>query len=330
MMRKNNFFVAKIEFYLESQLSFINHHQNELILVNSYFESYSKLLFKNHAARTITAIGQQEEDRHMFDPSTLAGSKAFISGGTSGINLGIAKSLARHGASVAILGRDEVKAQRAAEEIRTVSDQKVLMCCADVRDYDAVDQSISHAKNEMGGLDIVIAGAAGNFFAPAVSISPNGFKTIVDIDLLGTYHVFRSGFDHCNKPGSSFIAITAPQAVNPTPLQAHVCAAKAGVNALLKTLAMEWGPAGVRVNGISPGLTGETEGLKRLFATDPKGGQKMIDALPLRHLGSIDDIGNAAVYLCSKLGGYVNGTILDVEGGYQLGDASLNCLTPTR
>lgn len=266
----------------------------------------------------------------MFDPATLAGRKAFISGGTSGINLGIAKSLAKHGAAVAILGRNEEKAQSAAEEIRACSDQPVVVCCADVRDYDAVDEAIARAKEQMGGLDIVIAGAAGNFFAPAVSISPKGFKTIVDIDLIGTYHVFRSGFDHCEKPDSSFIAITAPQAVNPTPLQAHVCAAKAGVNALLKTLAMEWGPAGIRVNGISPGLTGETEGLKRLFATDPEGGQKMIDALPLRHLGSVEDIGNAAVYLCSKLGGYVNGTIFDIEGGYQLGDASLDCLTPTR
>lgn len=265
----------------------------------------------------------------MFNQDTLHGKNAYISGGTSGINLGIAKSLARHGANVAIIGRNPDKANAAAEEVQAeAKGGKVLAISADVRDYEAVDQSLRTAADQFGPLDIVIAGAAGNFFAPAVSISPNGFKTIVDIDLMGTYHVFRAGFDHCRKPGASFIAITAPQAVNPTPLQAHVCAAKAGVNALLKTLAMEWGPAGVRVNGISPGLIGETEGLKRLFATDPEGAKKMVDAVPLRKLGSVNDIGNAAIFLSSDLGGYVNGTIFDIGAGYQLGDSSLDCLTP--
>lgn len=267
----------------------------------------------------------------MFKEDILQGKTAYISGGTSGINLGIAVSLARHGANIAIIGRDLEKAERAADTIRSAAPAvKVLCFSADVRDYDAIEDTMKQACEQLGQLDIVIAGAAGNFFAPAISISPKGFKTVVDIDLMGTFHVFRAGFDYCNKTSASFIAITAPQAVNATPLQAHVCAAKAGVNALLKTLAMEWGPAGIRVNGIAPGLTGDTEGLKRLFATDPEGGQKMIDALPIRRLGSVDDIGAAAIYLSSPLGAYVNGTILDVDGGYQIGDASLDCLTPTR
>ncbi len=267
----------------------------------------------------------------MFKEDVLKGKTAYISGGTSGINLGIAVSLARHGANIAIIGRDLEKAERAAETIRGAAPAvKVLCFSADVRDYDAIDETMKHTCEQLGPLDIVIAGAAGNFFAPAISISAKGFKTVVDIDLMGTFHVFRAGFDYCTKASASFIAITAPQAVNPTPLQAHVCAAKAGVNALLKTLAMEWGPAGIRVNGIAPGLTGDTEGLKRLFASDPQGGQKMIDALAIRRLGSVDDIGAAAIYLSSSLGGYINGTILDVDGGYQIGDASLDCLSPSR
>ncbi|AMO67104.1 SDR family oxidoreductase [Zhongshania aliphaticivorans] len=267
----------------------------------------------------------------MFKEDILLGKTAYISGGTSGINLGIALTLARHGANIAIIGRDLEKAERAADTIRSAAPTvKVLCFSADVRDYDAIEDTMKQTSEQLGQLDIVIAGAAGNFFAPAVSISPKGFKTVVDIDLMGTFHVFRAGFDYCKKTTASFIAITAPQAVNATPLQAHVCAAKAGVNALLKTLAMEWGPSGIRVNGIAPGLTGDTEGLKRLFATDPDGGQKMIDALPIRRLGSVDDIGAAAIYLSSPLGAYVNGTVLDVDGGYQIGDASLDCLSPTR
>lgn len=266
----------------------------------------------------------------MFKETILSGKVAFISGGTSGINLGIAKTMARHGANICVIGRDLEKAEKAGAEITSEGGRETLALSADVRDYEAVEAAIKATVEHFGRLDIAIAGAAGNFFAPAVSITPNGFKTIVDIDLLGTYHVFRAAYDHCSKPGASLIAITAPQAVNPTPLQAHVCAAKAGVNALLKTLAMEWGPAGIRVNGISPGLIGDTEGLKRLFATDPEGGQKMVDAVPLRRLGAVEDIGSAAVYLGSELGNYVNGTIFDIGGGYQLGDASADCLTPTR
>ena len=251
----------------------------------------------------------------MFQENTLEGKVAFISGGTSGINLGIAKSMARLGAKISVIGRNLDKAVKAAGEISAEGKHEAIAFSADVRDYAAVNSAILATVEKFGPLDIVVAGAAGNFFAPAIDISPNGFKTIIDIDLIGSYHVFRAAFDHCNKPGARFIAITAPQAVNPTPLQAHVCAAKAGVNALLKTLAMEWGPAGICVNGISPGLTAETEGLKRLFATEPEAGQKLVNALPLRHLGSVDDIGAAAVYLSSDLGKYITGTILDIDGG---------------
>ncbi|WP_269620565.1 SDR family oxidoreductase [Zhongshania sp. BJYM1] len=266
----------------------------------------------------------------MFKENTLNGKVAFISGGTSGINLGIAKSLAKLGAKVSVIGRDLEKAEKAAAEITAAGSHHALAFSADVRDYAAVYGAIAATVEQFGSLDIVVAGAAGNFFAPAIDISPNGFKTIIDIDLIGSYHVFRAAFDHCTKPGARFIAITAPQAVNPTPLQAHVCAAKAGVNALLKTLAMEWGPAGITVNGIAPGLTAETEGLKRLFATEPAAGEKLLKALPMRHLGSVDDIGAAAAYLSSDLGKYITGTILDIDGGYQIGDASIDCLTSNK
>ncbi|MFA7555482.1 MAG: SDR family oxidoreductase [Spongiibacteraceae bacterium] len=266
----------------------------------------------------------------MYTNDLLVGEVAFISGGTSGINLGVAKVLSCYGAKVCILGRDADKANSAAQEIRDLTGGQVLAVTGDVRDYDAVEMALRQAKESLGELSIVIAGAAGNFFAPAVSINPKGFKAVVDIDLLGTYHVFRAGYDYCRQPGSSFIAITAPQAVNPTPLQAHVCAAKAGVNALLKTLAMEWGAAGIRVNGICPGLIDETEGLKKLLAVAPDQLEKMLEQLPLRQFGRVGDIGNAAVFLSSAAGSYATGTVIDIDGGYQLGSAVGDFLTPAR
>jgi NAD(P)-dependent dehydrogenase (short-subunit alcohol dehydrogenase family) len=265
----------------------------------------------------------------MFQADILRDKVAYISGGTSGINLGIATTFARYGAKVCVVGRDASKGAAAVEAIVAQTGAVAMSVSVDVRDYEGVEASMQLTSERLGKLDIVVAGAAGNFFAPAVSISPKGFKTVVDIDLLGTYHVFRAGFDCCVRQGASFIAITAGQAINPTPFQAHVCAAKAGINALVKTLAMEWGPAGIRVNGISPGPIEGTEGVKRLAPTTADQ-DEIKRHIALRRFGTVDDIGNAATFLSSPLSSYVTGTILDVEGGYQLGDASRDCLVPTR
>ncbi len=258
--------------------------------------------------------------------SDRAVQSVFISGGTSGINLGIAAAFAKAGASVVVSGRNEEKAKAAVTALSAVASAEIGYVIADVRDYEAVFSTMQESSKRIGAFDVVIAGAAGNFFAPATGISPNGFKSVVDIDLLGTFHVFKAGFELCSKEGASFIAITAPQADNATPLQAHVCAAKAGVNALLKTLAMEWGPRSIRVNGISPGLTEGTEGLDRLIKSDPERAKTMVDSVALRAFGSVAQIGDAALFLSSPSAEYVTGTILKVDGGYQLGDASADFL----
>ena len=263
-----------------------------------------------------------------FRDRLLAGKTAYIAGGTSGINLGIALRLAELGASVAVVGRNLEKAEKAAEEIRATGAQS-LGLSADVREYDAVAQSLQATVAAFGPIDIVVSGAAGNFPAPAVSISAKGFKTVVDIDLIGTYNVFRAAFDVVSKPGSSFIAISAPQALHPMTFQAHVCAAKAGINMLIKCLAMEWGPAGIRVNGISPGPIEGTEGMARLAPTEAM--RKAIESrIALRRYGQRSEIGDAAAYLSSDAASFVTGTIMDCDGGSQLGDAGRDCLTPTR
>jgi NAD(P)-dependent dehydrogenase (short-subunit alcohol dehydrogenase family) len=260
-----------------------------------------------------------------YRDNLLKNKVAYIAGGTSGINLGIALRFAELGAKVAVVGRNEEKALSAASEIRAAGSE-ALGLSADVREYDAVERSLQATVMAFGGLDIVVSGAAGNFPAPAVSISAKGFKTVVDIDLIGTYNVFRAAFDVVRRPGASFIAISAPQALHPMPYQVHVCAAKAGVNMLVKCLAMEWGPAGVRVNGISPGPIENTEGMARL-APSEAALKAVANRLALRRLGRRDEIGDAALYLCSESAGFVTGTVLDCDGGSQLGDASRDCLT---
>ena len=173
----------------------------------------------------------------------------------------------------------------------------------------------------------MISGAAGNFLAPAIGLSANGFKTVVDIDLLGTFNVFRASWDHIAKPGASLIAISAGQAVAPKPLQIHACAAKAGVNMVVKCLALEWGPAGVRVNAISPGPIADTEGMVRL-AGSPEMEAARTGRLALRSYGTKRDVSDMAVFLASDASPYVTGSIFNVDGGTDLGDASADCLTP--
>ena len=251
-----------------------------------------------------------------FRDDLLAGKVAFVAGGTSGINLGIAKRYAELGAKVAVAGRDPDKAAKAAAEI---GPNAMALSC-DVRDFASVRAALEKVVASFGALDIVVSGAAGNFVAPALGMSANGFRTVVDIDLNGTFNVFRASYDLLRKPGASLIAITAGQAVNPTMMQAHVCAAKAGINQLVRVLAMEWGPSGVRVNGISPGPIAGTEGMARLSPTK-ESDRALSLRIPLRRFGEVSEVAESAVFLVSDSARYVTGTILDCDGGSQLGDA---------
>ncbi|HEX8901667.1 SDR family oxidoreductase [Vitreimonas sp.] len=251
-----------------------------------------------------------------FKDGLLNGKVAFVAGGTSGINLGIATRMAELGAKVAVAGRDPEKAQRAAAGIG----RGAVGYSTDVRDYAATRAVMEQIVNAWGPMDIVVSGAAGNFLSPAAGLSANGFKTVVDIDLLGTFNVFRGCYDLIQKPGASLIAITAGQAVNPMMMQIHACAAKAGINQVIRVMAMEWGPEGVRVNGISPGPIAGTEGMARL-APNPEVTKALTGRIPLRRFGEISEIAESAVFLCSESAAYITGTILDCEGGSQLGDA---------
>lgn len=264
----------------------------------------------------------------MLEGNIFKDQAVLISGGTSGINLGIAKVLSGLGANVSVFGRDPEKAARAAHEIKSETGGEVLGLSADVRVYDAVADVVEATTTRFGPLSIVIAGAAGNFPAPAIDINAKGFKTVVDIDLMGTYNVFWSAFQK-RAEAASFIAITAPQAVNPTPFQAHVWAAKAGINMLVKCLAMEWGPAETRVNAISPGPIAGTEGMARLAPTR-EAEMRVTASNPLRRMGSPEEIGQMAAFLSSPAASYVNGCIVNVDGGTELGDASHDALVSWR
>src|SRR5271155_4472697 len=199
----------------------------------------------------------------IFRENVLAGKTAFVTGGGSGIGQRMAERFAEHGAEVMLGGRKAEELDGAVAAIRARGGTAAANA-TDVRDYAGIAAALRKTRDQFGEIDIVVCGAAGNFPAPVLGMSANGFKAVIDIDVLGTFNTCRAAYEHLRKPGASIINISAAQAFRAMPYQSHVCAAKAGVDMLTRTLALEWGPAGIRVNSVTPGAVDGTEGVRRL------------------------------------------------------------------
>ncbi len=246
-----------------------------------------------------------------------------VVGGTSGINLQVAIQFAKAGANVTVASRSVDKVNAAVELLNQANPNAIhLGVSFDVRDNDALTLGFDKIASTYGHIDVLISGAAGNFPASAAKLSPNGFKSVIDIDLIGSFQVLKHAYPLLSRPNGSIIQISAPQAYIAMPLQVHVCAAKAGVDMLTRTLALEWGVEGIRINSIVPGPIADTEGFNRLAPTDELQ-QRVANSVPLKRNGQGQDIANAALFLASDMASYITGVVLPVDGGWSLGGASI-------
>jgi len=251
----------------------------------------------------------------IFASDLMKGHSVVVTGGGSGICRGIARAFALLGADVCITSRKQAQLDEAAAAMREESGREVLALAADVRDPDAIAKVVAAAADKFGGVDTFVNGAAGNFLAPAAALSPNGFRTVIEIDLLGSFHGAKAAFEPLRTSGRGvLINVSATLHYHGTPLQVHASAAKAGVDAMTKNLAVEWGSSGIRVVAIAPGPIAETEGMKRLAPGDAADRAKK--AIPLQRFGTIDEIAAAAIYLRSPAAEYITGTVLVVDGGH--------------
>ena len=255
------------------------------------------------------------DQRGILPRDLFAGKTVFVTGGGSGINLGIARTFAGLGAKIGICGRSQERLDAAAAGLREIG-AKVSATSADVRMPDQLQSAMNASRDALGDIDVLICGAAGNFLVKGENLSFNGFKTVVDIDLVGSFNTSRVAFDQLKRTRGSILFVTAPMAMMPHAYQAHVGPAKAGVEMLMKNLALEWGPYGIRSNSIIPGFVGDTEGMRRISSTKDSG--DFVANIPLRRMGVTQEIGEAAAFLASPLAAYITGTSLWVDGGQAL------------
>jgi NAD(P)-dependent dehydrogenase (short-subunit alcohol dehydrogenase family) len=254
-------------------------------------------------------------DQSILPNDLFSGKTVFVTGGGSGINLGIARAFAGLGANIGICGRSQERLDTAAAGLRELG-AKVSATSADVRVPEQLQAAMNASRDTIGDIDVLVCGAAGNFLVQGENLSFNGFKTVIDIDLVGSFNASRIAFEQLKRTRGSIIFITAPMAHLPHAYQAHVGPAKAGVEMLMKNLALEWGPYGIRSNSIIPGFIEDTEGMRRISSEADSA--NFVENIPLRRMGTIQEIGQAAAFLSSPLAAYITGTSLWVDGGQAL------------
>ncbi|OBZ78773.1 Peroxisomal 2,4-dienoyl-CoA reductase SPS19 [Grifola frondosa] len=252
----------------------------------------------------------------VFKDGLFDGKVLFCTGGGSGICKAMTEAVMRHGAHAAIVGRKLDRLTTAAQELSTATGKLCLAVQADIRRPAEIQAAVAKTIEKFGRIDLVICGAAGNFLAPISKLSENGFRTVIEIDTIGTYNTIKATLPYVRASKGSYIHVSATLHYRGTPYQVHVSAAKAAVDATSAVLAVEEGPHGVRSNVIAPGPIAGTEGMDRLGVREGNGApSSLLSTMPAGREGDVKDIANAAVFLFSDAASFITGQVIVVDGG---------------
>lgn len=264
--------------------------------------------------------------RSVFRDDLLDGQVALVTGGGSGIGFGIAEQLAALGAHVVLASRNLERLDEAAARLRDAG-HRASATRLDVRDQGRVHEVVREVASTHGRLDLLVNNAAGNFYVPSEQMSANAWKAVLDIDLTGTFFCSQAVVPVMREQrGGRIVNISMTLHYRGWPLMAHATAAKAGIDAITRTLALEWAPYGIRVNAVAPGPI-PTEGVRKAFAAPTGSGVPDLESIeramsehatrtiPLNRWGRPDDIGQMVAYLASPAGDWITGSIFVVDGG---------------
>lgn len=249
----------------------------------------------------------------------MNGKVIIVTGGSSGMGKYMAKRFVQEGANVVITGRRLEALEETKKEIESKAG-KVLPIQMDVRDPELVAEMVRRTDEEFGRIDALINNAAGNFICPAEKLSINGWNSVINIVLNGTFYCSREIGNYWINKGQkgSIINMIATYAWNAGAGVIHSACAKAGVLAMTRTLAVEWGRKyGFRVNAIAPGPIERTGGAERLWESE-EAAQRTLNSVPLGRLGTPEEIAALASFLLSDEAAYINGECITIDGGQWL------------
>lgn len=250
----------------------------------------------------------------IFNPQLFKGKSALVTGGGTGIGLAISQLLGKLGAHVILAGRTVETLERAVNELRKENVDADFIK-TNIRKEQEVNELFEKVSGKWDGCDFLINNAGGQFAAPALEISPNGFRAVVDLNLQGTWQMSSSYARMLIERGRPGRIINIVLCLNSgMPGMVHAGAARAGVINMTKTLAVEWGGYGINVNAIAPG-TIETSGLQQYDADKLK---QTINRLPIGRMGKPGEVAAAVAYLLSPAGSYITGTTIEIDGGEHL------------
>ncbi|HWP83583.1 MAG TPA: 2,4-dienoyl-CoA reductase [Terriglobia bacterium] len=259
----------------------------------------------------------------MLPANTLQGQVAIITGGGTGLGRAMALEFARLGAKIVIASRNPEHLEPTVVELKGTGCEAISVV-TDIRDPAQVDHMIQKAKERFGAVDILVNNAAGNFICKAEDLSPNGWRVVVDIVLNGTFFCSRAAGKEMitSGRGGKILNVLASYAWTGGPGTVHSAAAKAGVLAMTRTLAVEWARHKIRVNAITPGRV-ETEGAGSKLWSTPEARARMLAEIPVGRMGTCEEIAMGASYLVSPYADYINGENLTMDGGGWLGKGFL-------